>query len=159
MPCLPLNRESSRNMLGFSKHNSTASTGEVSAVATASKGAYSCAEYAFETLLRDSAIEVFNGTLGKIAGQALLDAIKRRAPSDGKDPLERPDFLHQTLIAHLGLVAQVLERKILRTLSNKTATVAPPRENTGIDFPSEVEKIRKQYLLRKKAGDQPQALE
>ena len=146
-------------MLGLPKPNSTASAREASAVATASKGAYSCAEYAFETLLRDSALEVFNGTLGKIAGQALLDAIKMRAPPDGKDPLERPDFLHQMLIAHLGLVAQVLERKILRTLSNKTATPAPPREDTGVDFPSEVEKIRKQYLRRKKAGDQPQALE
>jgi hypothetical protein len=146
-------------MLGSSKPNSTTSAAEVSAVATASKGAYSCAEYAFEALLRDSVMEVFNGTLGKIAGQALHDAIKRRAPPNGKDPLERPDFLHQMLIAHLGLVAQVLERKILRTLSNKTATAAPSSENTRVDFPSEVEKIRKQYLRRKKAGDQPQALE
>jgi hypothetical protein len=146
-------------MLGPSKPNSTTSAGEVSAIATAGKRAYSCAEYAFETLLRDSVVEVFNGTLGKIAGQALHDAIKRRAPPNGKDPLERPDFLHQMLIAHLGLVAHVLERKILRTLSNKTATAAPPSENTRVDFPSEVEKIRKQYLKRKKAGDQPQALE
>lgn len=154
-----LNRESSRNVLSLSKPNSSASTREMSAPASASKGAYSSAEYAFETLLRDSVIEVFNGTLGKIAGQALLDAIRKRAQSDAGDPLERPDFMHQMLIAHLGLVAQVLERKILRTLGSKAAIAAAPKENTGIDFPSEVEKIRKQFLNRKKAANRPQALE
>jgi hypothetical protein len=146
-------------MLGLSKPTSATSTGGISTMATATKGAYSSAEYAFEALLRDSVIEVFNGTLGKIAGQALLEAIKKHAPSEAKDPLERPDILDQLLIAHLGLVAQVLERKILRTLGSKTATLAAPREDARIDFPSEVEKIRKQFLRRKKAGDQPQPLE
>jgi hypothetical protein len=146
-------------MLRLSKPNSTASTGGISTAATASKGAFSGAECAFEVLLRDSAIEVFNGALGKIAGQALLDAIRKHAPLGARDPLERPDILDQMLIAHLGLVAQVLERKILRTLCSRTATAAAPNQNARIDFPSEVEQIREQFLRRKKAGNHPQTLE
>jgi len=109
--------------------------------------------------LHDSVTEVFSGTLGKIAGEALLEAIKKRAPSEGEDPLERPELLDQILIAHLGLVAQVLERRILRTLVGKTSTAASLRENERVDFPLEVEKIREQFLRRKQAADRPQALE
>ena len=126
---------------------------------TATRGAFSGAEYAFQALLHDSITEVFNGTLGKIAGGALLEAIKKHAPSEGEDPLERPELLDQILIAHLGLVAQVLERRILRTLGTKTATAASLREDERIDFPLEVEKIRNQFLKRKQAADRPQAVE
>ena len=148
-----------RTFLGPSKPHSSASKGEISVMTTATRGAYSGAEYAFQALLRDSVTEVFIGTLGKIAGEALLEAIKKHAPSEGEDPLEKPELLDQMLIAHLGLVAQVLERRILRTLGSKTATAASLRENACIDFPLEVEKIRKHFLRRKQAADQPQALE
>ena len=109
--------------------------------------------------MHDSVTEVFSGTLGKIAGEALLEAIKKRAPSEGEDPLERPELLDQALVALLGLVTQVLERRILRTLGNKTAVPGTLRENGRIDFPSEVEKIRKQFIRRKQAADRPQAVE
>jgi len=150
--------ESGRAIPPPSEHH-PAGTGEISTVVTTTKGVHSGAEHVFDGLFRDSVIEVFNGTLGKIAGQALLEAVKKHAPLQTDDPLERPDLLDQMLIAHLGLVAQVLERMILRTLGSKTATLAAPREDARIDFPSEVEKIRKQFLKRKKAGDQPHSLE
>jgi hypothetical protein len=124
-------------------------------VATTAKGAHSNAEHVFEGLFHDSAIEVFNATLGKIAGQALLEAVKKHAPLQTDDPLKRPDLLDQMLIAHLGSVAQVLERRILKTLASKTATAAALRENGHIDFGSEVKKIREQFLKRKQAGDRP----
>ncbi len=154
-----MDKESVRTFLGPSKPHSSASKGEISVMTTATRGAYSSAEYAFQALLHDSVTEVFSGTLGKIAGEALLEAIKKHAPSEGEDPLEKPELLDQMLIAHLGLVAQVLERRILRTLGTKTATAASLRENERIDFPLEVEKIRKQFLKRKQAADRPQAVE
>jgi hypothetical protein len=154
-----LDKESVRTFLGLFKPHSSASKGEISVMTTATRGAYSSAEYAFQALLHDSVTEVFSGTLGKIAGEALLEAIKKHAPSEGEDPLEKPELLDQMLIAHLGLVAQVLERRILRTLGTKTATAASLRENGRVDFPLEVEKIRKQFLKRKQAADRPQALE
>ena len=154
-----MDKESVRTFLGPSKPHSSASKGEISVMTTATRGAYSSGEYAFQTLLHDSVTEVFSGTLGKIAGEALLEAIKKHAPSEGEDPLEKPELLDQMLIAHLGLVAQVLERRILRTLGTKTATAASLRENERIDFPLEVEKIRKQFLKRKQAADRPQAVE
>lgn len=126
---------------------------------TAPRGAYASAEYVFEGLLHDSVIEVFNGVLGKIAGQALLEAVKRHSPSQTEDPLGRPVLLHQVLISHLGSVAQVLERKILKMLAGKTAAGVAPQETDRVDFVSEVEKIRKQFLRRKKACDQPQIME
>jgi hypothetical protein len=128
-------------------------------VAIASRGVYASAEYVFEGLLHDSVIEVFNGILGKIAGQALLEAVMRHSPSPTEDPLERPVLLHQVLISHLGSVAQVLERKILKTLAGKTAAGVAPQETDRVDFVSEVEKIREQYLRRKQACDQPQTME
>jgi len=128
-------------------------------VATASRGVYASAEYVFEGLLHDSVIEVFNGILGKIAGQALLEAVMRHSPSPTEDPLERPVLLHQVLISHLGSVAQVLERKILKTLAGKTAAGVAPQGTDRVDFVSEVEKIREQYLRRKQACDQPQTME
>jgi hypothetical protein len=57
------------------------------------------------------------------------------------------------------LVAQVLERKILKTLAGKTAAGVAPQETGRVDFVSEVEKIKKQFLRRKKACDQPQIME
>ena len=154
----PLNMESGRAIPSLSKPYSTQG-GEVSTVAAASKGACASAEYVFDTLLHDSVIEVFNGILGKIAGQALLEAVKRHSPSQTEDPLERPVLLHQVLISHLGSVAQVLERKILKTLAGKAAPGIAPRATDHVDFVSEVEKIRKQFLRRKKACDQPQTME
>ncbi len=136
-----------------------APAGGASAVTTAPRGAYASAEYVFEGLLHDSVIEVFNGILGKIAGQALLEAVKRHSPSQTEDPLGRPVLLHQVLISHLGSVAQVLERKILKTLAGKTAAGVAPQETDRVDFVSEVEKIREQFLRRKKACDQPQTME
>jgi len=128
-------------------------------MATASRGAYASAEYAFEGLLHDSVIEVFNGTLGKIAGKALLEAVKRHSLSQTEDPLGKPALLHQVLFSHLGSVARVLERKILKTLAGKAAAGIAPRETDRFDFASEVEKIKKQFLKRKQACDQPQTME
>lgn len=150
--------ESRKAILRLSKPHSTR-TGEISTVAVATKGTHPSAEPVFDALLRDSVTEVFNGTLGKIAGQALLEAVKKHAPLQTDDPLIRPDLLDQILIAHLGLVAQVLERKILKTLASKTATVTSSGADARIDFASEVEKIRKQFLRRKLAGDRSQTLE
>jgi hypothetical protein len=128
-------------------------------VATASRGAFASAEYAFEGLLHDSVIDVFNGTLGKIAGQALLEAVKRHSLSQTEDPLGKPALLHQVLTSHLGSVARVLERKILKTLAGKAAAGVAPRETDRFDFVSEVEKIKKQFLKRKQSCDQPQTME
>jgi hypothetical protein len=128
-------------------------------VAAASRGAYASAEYAFEGLVHDSVIEVFNGILGKIAGQALLEAVKRQSLSRTEDPLVKPALLHQVLVSHLGSVARVLERKILKTLAGKAAAGVAPRETDRFDFVSEVEKIKKQFLRRKQACDQPQTME
>jgi hypothetical protein len=154
-----VDKESVRTFLFPSRSHSSKSTGGISTITAETRGAYSSAEYAFRALLHNSVTEVFSGTLGKIAGEALLEAIKKHAPSKGEDPLERPELLDQMLIAHLGLVAQVLERRILRTLGAKTATAASLCENERIDFPLEVEKIRKQFLKRKQAADRPQAVE
>lgn len=126
---------------------------------TASKGAYSSTEYVFDTLLHDSVIEVFNGTLGKIAGQALVDALKRHTSMEIKNLLEKPDLLDQALVAHLGLVTGVLERKILKTLAEKSAVGALSQHTNRFTFASEVEKIREQFLKRKQAADQPRPLE
>jgi hypothetical protein len=120
---------------------------------------YASVEYVFEGLLHDSVIEVFNGILGKIAGQALLEAVKRHNPSQTEDPLGKPALLHQVLISHLGSVAQVLERKILKTLAGKTAVGVAHQESDRVDFASEIEKIREQFLRRKQACDQPQTME
>ena len=125
----------------------------------ASKGAYAGAECVFETLLHDSVIEVFNGTLGKIAGQALLDAVRRHNPSQTEDPVGNPVLLQQLLVSHLGSVAQVLERKILKTLTGKAAVVSTPQGADRVDFAMEVEKIRKEFLRRKQSCDRPQAME
>jgi len=133
--------------------------GKTSTVAAASKGAYASAEYVFDGLLHDSVTEVFNGVLGKTAGQALVEAVKKHSLSQTEDPLERPVLLHQVLVSHLGRVAQVLERKILKTLAGKTASGIAPRETDRVDFVSEVEKIRKQFLRRKQSCDRPQAIE
>jgi hypothetical protein len=154
-----VDKESVRTFLYLSRAHSLNSSGGISTITTETRGTHSSAEYVFRALLHDSVTEVFSGTLGKIAGEALLEAIKKHAPPDGEDPLERPELLDQTLVAHLGLVAQVLERRILRTLGNKTAIPGTLRENGRIDFPSEVEKIRKQFIRRKQAADRPQALE
>jgi hypothetical protein len=133
--------------------------GEATTVAAASKGAYASAEYAFDILLHDSVTEVFKAVLGKIAGHALIEAVKKHSPSQTEDPLERPALLHQVLVSHLGSVAQVLERRILKTLVSKAAAGVAPPETDRIDFVSEVEKIKKQFLRRKHSGDRPQAME
>jgi hypothetical protein len=126
---------------------------------TRSKGTASSAEQLFDTLLRDSMTQTFSGTLGTIAGQALLDAVKAHTSLEPEAIARRPDLLDKALGAHLGSVSRVLERKILRTLATKTATGLALAEADPLDFTSEVEKIRRQFLKRKQAGNQPQILE
>jgi len=124
-----------------------------------SKGASSSTEQLFDTLLRDSVTQTFSGVLGKVAGQALLDAVKAQTSLETDDFPQRPDLLDQALRAHLGAAARVLERKILRTLTAKTASGIARNETEPFDFASEIENVRKQFLKRKQAGNQPQILE
>jgi hypothetical protein len=124
-----------------------------------SKGASSSTEQLFDTLLRDSVTQTFSGVLGKIAGQALLDAVKAQTSLETDGLPQRPDLLDQALRAHLGSAARVLERKILRALTAKTASGIARSETEPFDFASEIENIRKQFLKRKQAGKQPQILE
>jgi hypothetical protein len=124
-----------------------------------SKGASSSAEQLFDTLLRDSVTQTFSGVLGKIAGQALLDAVKAQTSLETDGLPRRPDLLDQALRAHLGSAARVLERKILRALAAKTANGIARSETEPFDFASEIENIRKQFLKRKQAGNQLQILE
>jgi hypothetical protein len=126
---------------------------------TRSKGASSSTEQLFDTLLRDSLTQTFSEVLGRIAGQALLDAVKAQTSLKTEGLPRRPDLLDKALTAHLGSAARVLERRILRTLAAKTATGIVPNETVPSDFASEIEKIRKQFLKRKQAGNQPQILE
>ena len=157
-PVPPLNRESVRAIQRASKAHSRPG-GEITATkSTTSETTHSSTEWVFNSLLSDSVIEVFNGTLGKIAGQALLNVVKAQSP-DNADPLRRPDLLDQVLVSHLGLVARVIERKILKTLAGKTASGAVPEATDHFDFAAEVDKVRKQFLERKQMGGQPQTLE
>lgn len=126
---------------------------------TASKGASSSAEQAFDLLLMECVVEVFNGVLGKIGGRALLEAVRTYTSLEIKDLPGKLDLLDQALRAHLGSSAKVLERRILKTLAVRTSAGVAPRENDEFDFMSEVETARKQFLRRKQAGNQPQALE
>ena len=126
---------------------------------TRSKGAFSGAEQTFDAFLQDSVTQTFKGTLGPIAGQALLDAVKTHASLATQDFPRRPDLLDKALGAHLGSVAGVLERMILKTLATKTATGVTLREGASFDFASEIEKIKTNFLNRKQAGNQPQILE
>jgi hypothetical protein len=150
--------ESGRTILRASKHCSTPG-GEASTLAASSKGAYASAEYAFDALLHDSVIEVFNETLGNIAGEALLEAVRNRTSSKTEDPLEKPDLLHQLLIGHLGAAAHVLERRIVKTLASKTVAAIALRETDRADFVSEVGEIRKRFLKRKQSCNRPQTIE
>lgn len=104
-------------------------------------------------------IEVFNETLGNIAGEALLEAVRNRTSSKTEDPLERPDLLHQLLIAHLGAASHVLERRILKTLASKTVAAIALRETDRADFVSEVGEIRRRFLKRKQSCNRPQTME
>ncbi|HXZ97974.1 MAG TPA: hypothetical protein VED24_01255 [Candidatus Acidoferrum sp.] len=113
----------------------------------------------FDTLLRDSVTQTFGEVLGRIAGQALLDAVKAQTCLEIEGLSRRPDLLDKALEAHLGSAARVLERRMLRILTTKTATGITLSENERSDFASVVEKIRKQFLKRKQAGNQPQILE
>lgn len=133
--------------------------GSVKVEITRSKGAFSSAEQTFDALLRDSVTQTFKGTLGPIAGQALLDAVKAHASLETEDFPRRPDLLDKALGAHLGSITKVLERMILKTLATKTATGTAPHEGTSFDFASEIDKIKKNFLNRKQAGNQPQVLE
>jgi hypothetical protein len=126
---------------------------------TRAKGASSSIEQLFDTLLRDSLTQTFGEILGRIAGQALLDAVKAQTSLETEGLPRRPDLLDKALRAHLGSASKVLERRILRTLTAKTATGIAPNETEPTDFASEIEKIRKQFLKRKQAGNQPQILE
>lgn len=126
---------------------------------TTSKPTSSSAEQVFGILMSESVIEVFNGVLGKIAGQALLDAVRRDTSLDIKDFLEEPDLLDHALMAHLGRAGKVLERKILKTLASKTRAGTPPVETDHFNFALEVEKVRNQFLKRKQAASHPQTLE
>jgi isopentenyldiphosphate isomerase len=124
-----------------------------------SKGVSSSTEQLFDTLLRDSLTQTFGEVLGRIAGQALLDAMKAQTSLGIEALSRRPDLLDKALTAHLGSAARVLERRILRTLTAKTATGIALNENEVSDFGFVIEKIRKQFLKRKQAGNQPQILE
>jgi len=124
-----------------------------------SRGASSSAEQLFDGLLRDSVSQVFTGTLGPIAGQALLDALSKHTSLELKDIPEKPQLLDEALRSHLGSVAGVLERKILRTLTKNAAAGVAPSETERFDFALEVEDIKRQFLRRKEAGNQPQILE
>jgi len=110
-------------------------------------------------LMSESVIEVFDGVLGKIGGQALLDAVRKDASPEIKDFLENPESLDHALMAHLGRAAKILERKILKTLASKTAAGTPPVQTDYFNFASEVENVRKQFLKRKQAASHPQTLE
>jgi len=124
-----------------------------------SRGASSSTEQLFDMLLHDSVTEVFNGVLGAIAGRALLDAMKRHTSLEIEDLSRKPGLLDQALATHLGSAAKVLERRILKTLAAKTVTGFAPREASRLDFAFEVDNVRKQFLKRKQAANQPQILE
>ena len=119
----------------------------------------SSADQVFGMLMSESVIEVFDGVLGKIGGQALLDAVRKDASLEIKDFLEDPDLLDHALMAHMGWAGKVLERKILKRLARKTAAGTPAVETDYVNFASEVEKVRKQFLKRKQAASHPQTLE
>lgn len=124
-----------------------------------SKGVSSSAEQVFDGLLCDSVTQVFNGALGPIAGAALLDALKRYASLELKDIPAKPELLHEALQYHLGPVARVLERKILATLTKKAAVGTAPCETERFVFAQEVANVRRQFLRRKQACNQPKILE
>jgi hypothetical protein len=126
---------------------------------TRSKGASSSTEQLFLELLGDSVTQTFSEVLGSIAGQALLDAVETHTSLKAEYLPQRPDVLDQALRAYLGSAAGVLERRLLRTLTGKTLTGIAPGEGKPFDFTSEVEKIKKQFLKRKRARNQPQILE
>jgi hypothetical protein len=126
---------------------------------TKSKGVSSSAEELFDRLLTESVSQVFGGTLGPIAGQALLDALKKHTSLELKDIPAKPELLDEALKSHLGSVAGVLERKILRTLTKNAAAGVAPSETERFDFALEVKNIKRQFLRRKQAGNQPQILE
>jgi len=126
---------------------------------TASKPISSRADQVFGLLMSESVIEVFDGVLGKIAGQALLDAVRRDASTETKDFLEKPESLDHALVAHLGRAAKVLERRILKTLASKTVAGTPPIDTGHFNFALEVEKVKREFLKRKQAAKGPQTLE
>lgn len=126
---------------------------------TASKRPSSRAEQVFDMLLCDSVTEVFNKVLGQIAGQALLDAVRRHASLEVEDFPRKPDVLDRALVATMGSSAQVLERKILKTLTGKAAAGTPPSENLRFDFASEIEKVKEQFLKGKQAAVQPHTVD
>jgi hypothetical protein len=126
---------------------------------TTAKGTCSSANLLFDTLLRDSAVEALTGVLGRIAGQALLDAMERNTSCKIDDLLTRPILLDKALVTHLGLAAKVLERKVLRVLTKKAVAGIAPGEKDWFDFAQEVEKVRKDFLKRKEGNNQPQLLE
>lgn len=124
-----------------------------------SKGASSGAEQAFDMLLCDCVTEVFNSVLGRIAGQALLDAVKRHTSLELKDFPGKPNLIDQALTAHLGKAAKVLERKILRTVTRKISAGTAPAENDQFDFATEISRAKEQFLKRKQAANHPRTLE
>ncbi len=151
--------EGGRAILSLSKAHSLPNRRISPVKTTTSRGVTSGAEQVFDTLLRDSVMEVFNGVLGRVAGQALLDAVKRDTSLEMMDLSRKPDLLDQRLVAHLGLAAKVLERRILNTLTSKTVAGVARHQADTFDFATEVEKVRKQFLERKQAAKQPQILE
>jgi len=125
---------------------------------SATKRITSSAEQVFGVLMSESVIEVFDGVLGRIGGEALLDAVRRDASPEIRDFLENSDLLDHALVAHLGRAAKVLERRILKTLASKTAAGTPPVQTDYFNFALEVEKVRRQFLKRKQASH-PHTLE
>jgi len=110
-------------------------------------------------LLCESITGVFNAVLGKIAGEALLDAVRNYTSLEVKDFAGNPGLVHEALTAHMGKAAKVLERRILRVINGKTLTGSPPVENCEFDFPVEISKAKEQFLRRKQAANHPRTLD
>jgi hypothetical protein len=122
-----------------------------------SRAASSGAERVFDMLLCDSLTEVFNTVLGRIAGQALLDAVKRHTSLELEDFPAKPNLLDEALTALTGKAAKVLERKILKTVTGKISGGTEPVENE-FDFAAEISKAKQQFLKRKQAANHPRTL-
>ncbi len=151
--------ESGRTLLCRSSAHSQPKRGITPVELVAARGASSSAEQTFDTLVCDAVTEVFTVVLGNIAGQALIEAVKRHTSLEIKDLPRRPDLLDQALKAHMGSPAIVLERKILRTLAGKATPGTTPSGSDPLDLASEIEKIRQEFLRRKQAGNLPHTLE
>ena len=156
---MALHVESGKTTVPVAHAHSPTRRGTSPAEVTASKPTSTSVEQAFGMVMSESVVEVFSGVLGKIGGQALLDAVRKDTSVEIKDFLEDADLLDHALMAHMGWAGKVLERKILKRLARKTAAGTPAVETDYVNFASEVEKVRKQFLKRKQAASHQQTLE